>query len=125
MTALSTLRLLIADVDPDRQLITDDQATGYLALHGITDPTNPDGDDDPPRWRIRAAAADVLDAIATSEALVGKVIRSQDVTTDGAKLAAELRAQAANHRALAAAEQAAAEAEDDPGLVVLEFHPWR
>ena len=32
--------------------------------------------------------------LATSEALINKVIRTSDYTTDGAKLGAELRAQA-------------------------------
>ena len=37
--------------------------------------------------------------LATSEALINKVIRTADYTTDGAKLGAELRAQAADLRA--------------------------
>ena len=41
----------------------------------------------------RAAAAAKL-ALATSEALISKVIKTYDFSTDGAKLGAELRAQA-------------------------------
>lgn len=73
------VRLLIADLDQDRQLVTDEQISQYLALNAGS---------------VRRAAADILDAVAVSEALVSKVIRTQDLQTDGAKLAAELRARA-------------------------------
>lgn len=120
MAAIDTLRLLLADVDPDRQTLTDSHLTGFLKLQGIAQPQAEDGEP----WQIRYAAADALDAIATSEALVGKVIRSQDLTTDGTKVAAELRAQAANHRARGdEAREAAADATGD-ALTVIEFHPW-
>jgi hypothetical protein len=50
---------------------------------------------------VRLAAAQALDTIATSEALVSKVIRTLDLQTDGAKLGTELRAQATQMRATA------------------------
>ncbi|PYG00166.1 hypothetical protein SAMN05216184_104105 [Georgenia satyanarayanai] len=123
MVPLDTLRLLLADVDPDRQVLTDDHLTGYLALNDIPDPQLEIDTTD--RWRVRLAAADALDAIAVSEALVGKVIRTQDLTTDGVKVAAELRAQAAGHRARAAQERAETDEDDGDSIGVLEFHPWR
>lgn len=43
---------------------------------------------------VKRAAAQAKLVLATSEALIGKVIRTADYTTDGAKLGAELRAQA-------------------------------
>jgi len=43
---------------------------------------------------IKKAAAQAKLVLATSEALINKVIRTTDYTTDGAKLGAELRAQA-------------------------------
>lgn len=73
------VRLLIADLDQNRQLVTDEQISQYLALNAGS---------------VRRAAADILDAVAVSEALVSKVVRTQDLQTDGAKLAAELRARA-------------------------------
>lgn len=76
---VQAVRLLIADVDNDRKILDDNQIEGYLTLNG---------------GHARRAAADALDAIAVSEALVSKVIRTQDLQTDGAKLAAELRARA-------------------------------
>jgi hypothetical protein len=43
---------------------------------------------------VKRAAAQAKLVLATSEALINKVIRTYDFTTDGAKLGAELRAQA-------------------------------
>ena len=77
------VRLLLADVG-STQYLTDGQIDGYLQLN--------DG-------RVRRAAADALDAIAVSEVLVSKVIRTQDLQTDGAKVADALRARAAQLRA--------------------------
>lgn len=51
-------------------------------------------------------AADALDAIATSEVLLSKKITTQDLSTDGPAVAAELRKQAAALRARARAEVA-------------------
>lgn len=86
------VRLLTADVDPTRELVTAAQVNQYLLLNG---------------GNYRRAAADVLDAIAVSELLVSKVIRTQDLQTDGAKVAAELRARADRLRKQADDEAAA------------------
>lgn len=83
--AVEQTRLLMADVGDDEYL-TDDQVVGYLDLNG----GNP-----------RRAAADALDAVATSELLVSKVIRTQDLQTDGAKVADALRKHADRLRAQA------------------------
>lgn len=121
-TALGRVRLLTADVDETSPVLDDAQVSGFLALHGITDPTVADA----PLWEVKRAAADALSTIATSEALIGKVIRTEaGVSTDGAKLAAELRAQAQVLRAQADTDQAAAAEADEPVLEVAEFHPWR
>jgi hypothetical protein len=74
------VRLLISDVDPARQILSDDDVLTFLNLEGDV---------------VKLAAAQALDSIASSETLVGKVIRSQDLSTDGAKVAADLRAHAA------------------------------
>ncbi|MGN6413793.1 hypothetical protein [Flexivirga sp.] len=79
---VQAVRLLLADVG-STQYLTDEQITGYLTLNG---------------GRVRRAAADALDAIAVSETLVSKVIRTQDLQTDGAKVADALRARAAQLR---------------------------
>lgn len=80
---LQAVRLLLADVGSN-QYLTDEQINGYLTLNGD---------------RVRRAAADALDAIAISETLVSKVIRTQDLQTDGAKVADALRARAQQLRA--------------------------
>ncbi|WP_275779696.1 hypothetical protein [Paenarthrobacter sp. Y-19] len=83
-TDVGKVRLLIADLDETSFVVSDDIIGGYLVLN----------DDS-----TLLAAADSLDAIATSEVLLGKKIRTQDLATDGPAVAAELRAQAAKLRA--------------------------
>ena len=73
---INRVRLLIADTGTDR-VLDDMQLYTYLALNG---------------QNVRLAAAEALESIAVSELLVSKVIRTQDLATDGAKVAAELRA---------------------------------
>lgn len=85
------VRLLITDVSEsaDDQLFTDPQLQAFLAMAGDS---------------VNRAAAKALRTIAASEVLVSKVIRTQDVSTDGAKVSAELRALAAELQAEADAE---------------------
>ena len=96
------VRLLISDVDPNNLVLTDAQVTGFLAIN--------DGN-------VRRAAADALDTIATSEVLVSKVIRTQDLSTDGTKVATVLRDQA---KALRAQADAADSAADDGVFDVID-----
>lgn len=97
---INQVRLLISDVQTgDDQYLDDDRIDTLLSLN--------DGN-------VRRAAADALEAIATSEVLVSKVTRTQDLNTDGTKVSAELRALAARHRVLA---DAADDRADDFGLV--------
>ena len=93
-TAIGQVRLLIPDVeqlsDPANPsadaafLFNDAQITALVALYSNN---------------IKRSAAQAKLILATSEALINKVIRTADYTTDGAKLGAELRAQAADLRA--------------------------
>jgi hypothetical protein len=110
-TDIGKIRVLIADRDPTNLLLTDAEVEVYLDLaRGSGTP------------KLKRAAASALEAIATSEALVGKVLRTQDLSTDAAKLAAELRAQAANLRG-----QADDDEENDPddggAFYIVEFVP--
>lgn len=94
---IGTVRLLITDVatvEAD-QLFTDEQVAAFVDLNA---------------GAVRLAAADALEAIAVSEVLVSKKIRTQTLSTDGPAVAAELRALAARQRALHA-EAVAAEDE--------------
>lgn len=87
-TPTGLIRALIADttqwdydnVGEPRYRLSDNDLKAYIAIAG-------DG-------RIYGAAANALRAIAINEALVSKVIRTEDLQTDGAKLATELRLQA-------------------------------
>ena len=65
------------------------------------------------------ADADALDAIAASEALVSKKITTQDLSTDGPAVAAELRKQAAGLRARAD-QQSAKINEEAWGLAIFD-----
>ncbi len=87
-TTSGLVRRRINDVDETSPIFNDAEISAFLAV---------EGDD----WRKGAALC--LETIASSEALIQKVIRTLDLQTDGAKLGAELRAQAAGLRAQAAA----------------------
>jgi hypothetical protein len=91
-TAIGQVRLLIPDTDQlsnpgnlaaSEYIFNDSQIQAFLSLYG----TN-----------VKRAAAQAKLVLATSEALINKVIRTGDYATDGAKLGAELRAQAADLR---------------------------
>lgn len=100
------VRLLLADVDPNRKVIEDDAIAGYLVIEGGS---------------VKRAAATALAAIAVSEALVSKVIKTQDLQTNGAALAAQLLARAATLRAEAVQDE-----DDAFGMDIVPFdpHPW-
>jgi hypothetical protein len=88
-TAIGQVRLLIPDTeqlenianpDADAAYIFDDhQIQAFLSLYSDN---------------VKRAAAQAKLVLATSEALINKVIRTSDYNTDGAKLGAELREQA-------------------------------
>jgi hypothetical protein len=88
-TAIGQVRLLIPDVEQlantanmaadAAYLFNDSQVQAFLTLYSSN---------------VKRAAAQAKLVLATSEALINKVIRTADYTTDGAKLGAELRAQA-------------------------------
>lgn len=119
------LRLLISDVDENRQVLTDDHVEGYLSLYGVTPTAANASPSTVPMHTVRRAAADALDAIATSETLVSKVIRTQDLSTDGPKVADALRRQATALRAQADVDEDAAAVDDGEGMFdVVEFSPY-
>ncbi len=89
-TAIGQVRLLIPDTEqldnladpsaPAAYIFSDPQVQAFLALYSNN---------------VKRAAAQAKLVLSTSEALINKVIRVGDYSTDGAKLAAELRAQSA------------------------------
>ena len=98
-TAAGRVRLLLNDVDETNLVFTNDEIAALLALEGES---------------VKRAAAQAIDTNADNEALASKVLRSQDVQTDGAKVADALRKRAAALRAQADRE----DADGDDGAVV-------
>lgn len=88
-TVIGQIRLLIPDVeqlgDPADSTVAvsyifnDSQIQAFATLYSNN---------------VKRAAAQAKLVLATSEALINKVIKTYDLTTDGAKLGAELREQA-------------------------------
>lgn len=87
-TPVGQVRLLINDTSPD-PAFSDPDLNGFLALEAGV---------------VKLAAAQAIDVIADDEALTSKVITTQDVATDGSKVADSLRKRAAALRAQAALE---------------------
>jgi len=95
---VALVRLLLNDTATEAsgdRVFTDAEIGQFLALEGE---------------RIKAAAAQAYDTIASNEALVAKVIETQRIKTDGAKLADSLRKHAT---ALRAQDQADVDEADD------------
>lgn len=90
---IDDVRLLTADLDTASPVLTDDQYVKLLRLYN--------GD-------TRRAAARALRIMAASEVLISKVIKTQDLSTDGRAVSAELRALAEQLDAEAESEDAAA-----------------
>lgn len=117
-TDLGKLRALIPDVDQvdftdsgNLEYIFSDQHLGaFLSLHTDTDLAI---------VRIKRAAANALTAIAVSEALISKVIKTEDLQTDGAKVANALLLAAAR----LSREADDAEENDGGAFVIVDFQP--
>jgi hypothetical protein len=106
-TPAGQVRLLIADVDETDLVLSDEQVAAFLSLEGDV---------------VKLAAAAALEAIATSEVLVSKVIRTQDLATDGAKVSAELRARATGLRQQAVLDDE--NSDDGGGLEIAYWDPY-
>lgn len=85
-TDIGKVRLLITDVVEATALFTDEQIQAFLDLHGDS---------------VFRAAAQAADAIAFSEVLVSKKIRTQDLATDGPAVAKAMHELAESLRARA------------------------
>jgi len=120
-TAGGQVRLLIADVNEADFALDDNMIAGFLARYGV-EATAPSGSYK--RGPVNRAAADAIDAIAVSEALVLKVLGTVDgLKTDGAKLADALRARAWSLRDQAAKDDASNDGEQTAYFGVAEFRP--
>ena len=94
-TDAGMVRLLLNDVDETREVFTDAEIDAFLSLEGGS---------------IKRAAAQAIDTNASNEALASKVLRTQDLSTDGAKVAAAMREHADRLRAQADDEDANSDA---------------
>jgi Arc/MetJ family transcription regulator len=92
--------------DENEYLFSDDTLDGYLVRA---------------RGSILRAAGFANLAIASSEAMISKVIRTQDLTTNGAAVADALRAVAKELFALADAEEAAAARADEDFFYIIDY----
>lgn len=101
------VRLLIADTDSARRMFSTKQIAAFLRMNG---------------GHVKRAAAQALDVIAANEALVSKVIRTQDLATDGAKVADSLRKQAAELRRQA--DTGEGDEDAGSGFEIAEFEPY-
>ncbi len=89
-TNTGKVRLLIPDNSQDDYIFTDEEIESFIAM--TTE------DDEVILYNATALA---LESIATNEALVQKVIKILDLSTDGTKVAKELRERAEKLRELA------------------------
>lgn len=85
------VRLLLNDVDSDNEVFSDDEITAFLTLEGGS---------------VKRAAAQAIDTNATNEALASKVLRTPNLSTDGAKVADAMRKHADRLRQQADREDA-------------------
>lgn len=129
-TAVGRVRALIPDieqVDWERDgnasyIFSDSHLEGFLALYGV-EPGVCGQATSGTTAKIRHAAADAVEAIAVSEALISKVVKTEDLQTDGAKTANALLGRAGLLRRQAAKEE---EQEDlETAFTVVDFHPSR
>jgi hypothetical protein len=90
-TAGGQVRLLIPDTNPAAHVFEDEELGVFLALEG---------------GRVKRAAALALETMASNEAFTQKAIKLLDLSTDGPKVAAELRARAKVLREQDAADEA-------------------
>lgn len=95
-TPVGQIRLLINDTVEGNPVFSGEELAAFLVLEGGS---------------VKRAAAQALDVIADDEALTSKVIRTQDLATDGTKVADSLR-----KRATALREQAADDVDDEAGV---------
>jgi hypothetical protein len=117
-TGVGQVRLLIPDteqlLDPSgvhdhgEYIFSDAQVQAFLTLYSNN---------------VKRAAAQAKLVLATSESLINKVIRTADYTTDGAKLGAELRAQA-KHLQEEADKDDLVDSYDDSFIVVPQTVKW-
>jgi hypothetical protein len=99
-TDAGAVRLLLNDVDQGTAVFTDAEITAFLTHEGGI---------------VKLAAAQAIDTNADNEVLASKVLTTQDLSTDGAKLADAL-----HKRAQALRDQHYSQLEDDGFFDIVE-----
>lgn len=107
-TPESQIRLIIGDLDENNRLFGDAELTGFLGIA---------------RNSVKRAAAEALDTIASSEALLSKKITTQDRSADGPAVADALRKHADALRKRAREEED--EADEEPFFDAFNILPGR
>lgn len=102
---ISKIRLFIPDNKAGSYIFEDDEIEALYALEGNS---------------LKRAAALALETIASNEAMVLKVIRLLDISTDGAKVADSLLKRAALLRKQADDEEVAADGAFDIAEMVID-----
>lgn len=105
-TDIGKIRLLIFDANAVRYVFEDEELTIFLGMEAS---------------RIKRAAALALETMASNENFVQKAIRLLDLSTDGAKVAAEMRARAAILRKQDADDLVTEEVDDSAGFEIAEW----
>ena len=114
-SAVGQIRILIGDTEQYEEygvdgeaayMFSDSQIQALIALN---------------RDRLKLTAAQLIDSIATNEALVSKKIRTEDLQTDGASVANALRLHAQSLRAEQKADDEEDSMEDSFHIVDMPF----
>ena len=109
-TNVGKIRAIIPDNNSTTYNFEDDELTAFYSLEGSS---------------IKRAAALGLETIASNEAMVLKVIKLLDVSTDGAKVADALMKRAAQLRKQADDEEVAADGAFDIAEMVIDPFQYR
>jgi len=109
-TNVGIIRNIIRDADITAAFFTDEEIESFLTLNSDN---------------VRLAAAEALDSWASDEAMVQKVLKLLDLSTNGPAVAATLRAHADRQRMLAEQEDEASDAGFDIAEMALGPFSWR
>lgn len=109
-TTTGKVRAMIPDSNASSYVFEDDEIDAFYAIEGSS---------------LKRAAALALETIASNEAMVLKVIRLLDISTDGAKVADSLMKRAEKLRSQANDEEIAVNAGFDVAEMVVDDFTYR
>lgn len=109
-TDIGKTRLMIPDSKEATYLFEDEEIAAFIAIEGSS---------------LKLAAALALETIASNEAMVLKVIKTLDITTDGAKVSDALLKRAKGLRDQVDSEEAKAGGGFEIAEMVVDPFTWR